>query len=403
MIGGGAAGCFAAALIPYRKGTEVTVYEKSQRLLQKVRISGGGRCNLTHGFQTVPQGLRQYPRGTSLLRSSLHDFGPAQTIAWFGARGLAVKTESDGRVFPVTDRSDSVIDVLIREMDKQRVRRVMGASVQRLIPEQGRFRLEFAQGQSQWADRVLIACGGLPSESQYAWLRALGHRIVKPVPSIFSLNLRNHPLKDLAGISVPWAEVKIGEAKIRESGPLLITHGGLSGPAALRASAFGARWMEARQYQFPLAIQWLGGMDVEEIHLGLQAWGAQYSQASLARHSPFSIPRRLWLRLLERAGQDGQQVWGQWSRKGLNRMVQTLHHDIYEASGRTAFKEEFVTAGGMDLRDIHRKTLESRHWPGLYFAGEILDVDGVTGGFNFQHAWSSAYRVAQAMHPFPLQ
>lgn len=397
IIGAGAAGCFAAANIPYVEGREVVVFEKSSKALQKVKVSGGGRCNVTHACFDVPELIKRYPRGQRFLRKTLYQFSPQHTIDWFERRGVVLKTEDDGRMFPVTDSSQTIIDCLHREMQHNNVKVLYSKAVNRVAKNNDVFVLQFNDGTIYEADKVLVACGGFPKAEQYNWIMASGHSIDIPVPSLFTFNLPKHPVTELMGISVPHAIVKIQGTKIVESGPLLITHWGLSGPVVLRCSAWGANHLNNAGYDFKISVNWTGEAGVEDMLNRIMAYRQDIGKQYIENHSMTGIPKRLWMYILQRSEIADNTRWGDLPAKMQNKLVNTLVNDEYHVFGKTTFKEEFVTSGGIKLSEVEPKTLESRVVPGLYFAGEILNVDGITGGFNFQHAWSSAYIAAKSM------
>lgn len=397
IIGAGAAGCFAAANIPYSKDRGVTVYEKTGKVLQKVKVSGGGRCNVTHQLFEIPELIGRYPRGKQLLKKTLYRFGPEHTIDWFARRGVTLKAEADGRMFPVTDNSQTIIDCLWQEMMKQQVEVRYHRSVAEIKRCEGAFRILFSDGSEEAADRVLIACGGFPKDEQYAWIRALGHSINPPVPSLFTFNIPGNPITELMGVSVPEASVKIGGTKLREQGPVLVTHWGLSGPAILRTSAWGARQLNELGYEFSAQLNWLTDMKDEELKEIFNGMRAAEGRQTVFQKNPFELPRRLWHHLLQASGVKEDTRWGELTASMQNKLTEHLLRQSFAVKGKTTFKEEFVTSGGITLSEIDPATMESRIVPGLYFAGEILDVDGITGGFNFQHAWASGWVAAQQL------
>lgn len=397
IIGAGAAGCFAAANIAARKDISVTVFEKTGKALQKVKASGGGRCNVTHACFDVPELVNRYPRGKQLLRKSLHVFNPQQTINWFQQRGVKLKAEEDGRMFPVTDSSQTIIDCIWQEMMKQRVEVLYHKSVERIEKLETGFRLHFVDQSSFEADKILIATGGFPKPEQYEWLRALGHTIQSPVPSLFTFNMPKHPITELMGLSVPDAVVKIMGTKLTERGPLLITHWGMSGPAILRTSAWAARELHDRNYDFQILINWLGDVSDNDLKEEIVNLRKENGKQFVAHKNPFSLPKRLWEFQLQQCGITDEMRWGDLPAAAQNKLIERLLRDPYAVKGKTTFKEEFVTCGGVNLAEVNAQTMESRIVPGLYFAGEILDVDGITGGFNFQHAWSSAVIASTAI------
>lgn len=396
IIGAGAAGCFAAANIPFREGQEVTVFEKTGRAMQKVKVSGGGRCNVTHACFEIPELATRYPRGKQLLRKTLHRFNPADTINWFTDRGLAIVAEEDGRMFPVTNESQSIIDTIWHEMMRQQVRVQFHKTLSHIQTGPGGFVLQFADKSQYHADKVLIATGGYPKTEQYSWLQEAGLAILDPVPSLFTFNTPGNPITALMGLAAE-VTVKIAGTKISESGPLLITHWGFSGPAVLRCSAWAARVLHDKQYIFTTLINWLKDAADADLKEQISYLRREEGRQLLQHKNPFGLPRRLWEYLLERAGIITDTRWGELPAAQQNKLTEILLRDAYEIKGKTTFKEEFVTCGGVALPDIDPQTMESRKIPRLYLAGEVTDVDGITGGFNFQNAWTSAWIAAQAI------
>jgi predicted Rossmann fold flavoprotein len=398
VIGGGAAGFFcavnAARCSPQLR---VTILEKTGKLLSKVRISGGGRCNLTHALFEIPELSRRYPRGQHFVKKTFHRFSTTDTIAWFEERGVPVKREGDGRMFPASDSSESIIGCLLREANRYGVEIRMHAEVKKLEPAEDRFLLHLSSGQELAADYVCVATGGYPKASQFQWLQALGHTVTEPVPSLFTFNLPGHPLTALMGVSVAKARVKVEGTKLAEEGPLLITHWGLSGPAVLRLSAWGARELSDRQYRCRVHVSWLPGETDQSLKAFFGSARQLHPTRKLVNAAPDELPQRLWQFLLEQAAIPAETRLADLPAKGENRLIQLLTDFVVEASGKTTYKDEFVTAGGILLGEVDPNTLMSRKVPNLYFAGEVLDVDGITGGFNFQHAWASGFIVAQTI------
>lgn len=395
IIGAGASGCFAAANIAAQGDVSVTVFEKTGKALQKVKASGGGRCNVTHACFDVPELITKYPRGKQLLRKSLYPFSPQQTIDWFEQRGVKLKAEADGRMFPITDNSQTIIDCIWEEMQRHHVTVQYHKSIERIEKLEKGFRLHFADGTVFEADKVLIASGGFPKPEQYNWIRDLGHTVESPVPSLFTFNMPKHPVTELMGLSVPDAVVKITGTKITERGPLLITHWGMSGPAILRTSAWAARELHDRNYEFQAMINWLGDATDADIKEQILYLRKEQGKQFVAHKNPFNLPKRLWEYQLQQCGISEEIRWGDLPAAAQNKLIERLLRDTYAVKGKTTFKEEFVTCGGVQLSEVNAQTMESRIVPGIYFAGEILNVDGITGGFNFQHAWSSAWIAAQ--------
>lgn len=397
IIGAGAAGCFAAANIPFRQDREVTLFEKTGKVLQKVKVSGGGRCNTTHACFDIPDLVTKYPRGKQFLRKTLYRFSPENTIEWFGKRGVELKTEEDGRMFPDTDSSQTIIDCIWTEMMRNKTNVLYHKSIERIEKQDAGFTLHFADKSSYQADKLLIACGGFPKKEQYKWIKELGHTLQSPVPSLFTFNLPKHPVTELMGVAVQGVTVKIAGTKIIEQGPLLITHWGLSGPVVLRTSAWAARELNNLGYDFRIVVNWLGDTtdaDLKEIITGMRR---DNGKQLVQNKNPFDLPRRLWEYQLLQCGIKTDVRWGDLPAAAQNKLIEILIRDTYNVKGKTTFKEEFVTCGGITLSEINPQTMESRIVPGLYFAGEIMDVDGITGGFNFQHAWSSGYIAAKSM------
>lgn len=395
IVGAGAAACFAAANIPLQNGIEIAVFEKTGKVLQKVKASGGGRCNVTHACFDVGELINRYPRGKQLLRKTLHQFGPQQTIDWFQNRGVQLKAEADGRMFPITDSSQTIIDCLWQEMMRKKAVVYYHKQVNRIEKTDSGFVLHFADTSVCAADKLLIATGGFPKAAQYEWLQQLGHSIQPPVPSLFTFNIPNNKITELMGVSVPNAVVKIAGTKITEQGPVLITHWGMSGPAVLRTSAWAARELHDRNYEFKMVVNWLGGINEQDLREQIAGLRQDQGRQQIQQKNPFDLPKRLWEYLLHQCGVTESMRWGDLPAAQQNKLIEALLRDLYDVKGKTTFKEEFVTCGGITLSEINPQTMESRITPGLYFAGEIMDVDGITGGFNFQHAWSSAWIAAQ--------
>ncbi|NCT94514.1 MAG: NAD(P)/FAD-dependent oxidoreductase [Chitinophagaceae bacterium] len=398
VIGGGAAGFFCAVnAARTNPDLRVVLLEKSNKLLSKVKISGGGRCNTTHACFDIVELVRHYPRGQQFLKKAFHWFNPNHTLEWFRQRGVQLITEADGRMFPSTHQSQTIIDCLLKEADRYGVQVLLHQDVTAIKRSKNGFTLTINKTESVQADYVCVATGGFPKAAMFQWLEELGHTIVSPVPSLFTFNMPGNPVTSLMGVSVPMATVKVSGSKLTASGPLLITHWGMSGPAILRVSAWGARELSDKGYQFSIMVNWL--QDYTEQNLR-DAWpGIRQTQAAqpMGNKNPFGLPARLWLYLLEQCGISPEQRWADLKSGLQNKLIQYLCAQPFEVRGKTTFKEEFVTAGGIQLAEINPNTMESRKCAGLYFAGEIMDVDGITGGFNFQHAWTSGYIASQAI------
>lgn len=395
IIGGGAAGFFAAiSAKTHHTAAQVILFEKSNKLLAKVRISGGGRCNVTTGCTGTKQLTEAYPRGGKVLKKAFKVFHPKDTMAWFESRGVALKTESDGRVFPISDNSQTIIDCLMKTTQKLGVQIEMSKGIQAIHPTTGdRLRLEFSDKNTspQTFDKVIIATGGSPKRRGLEWLEKLGHQIVEPVPSLFTFNMPSESVTKLMGVVADQAIVSIQGTKLKTEGPVLVTHWGMSGPAILKLSSLGARILSEKNYEFKAQINWVNTPNQDAVIAVLQDIAKEHPQKMLSSIKPFSLPQRLWLYLLERSEIPIEKRWNELGKKARNKLTTTLSNDIYKVKGKTTFKEEFVTCGGISLDSIDTKTMQSRACSNLYFAGEVMDIDGITGGFNFQAAWTTGF------------
>ena len=397
VIGGGAAGFFAAIhCAQQHPQCAVTLLEKTNKLLSKVRISGGGRCNVTHACFDNALLVKNYPRGERELRSAFSRFNPSDTLHWFEQRGVKLKIEDDGRMFPTTDNSETIVQCLMQEAEKAQVTIKLGVDVESIVKnENGTLTLNVKNGGTFTADKLIIATGGNPKSEAYEWLRALGHTIVKPVPSLFTFNIPNNPVTQLMGVSVPLAKVKVAGTRLETEGPLLITHWGMSGPAVLKASSWGARLLSDMDYRFIALIHWLPKHREEKIRMELDRQREENPAQTILKHGPFELPQRLWEYLVLKVEIPESTRWAHLPKKNANLLINALTRDEYKVQGKTPFKEEFVTCGGVSLKEINFHSMQSKVVPNLYFAGEVLDVDGITGGFNFQTAWSTAWIAAQ--------
>ena len=396
VIGGGAAGFFAAfSCKAHQPQAKVTIFEKTSKLLAKVKVSGGGRCNVTHACFNNNDLIKFYPRGGKQLKKVFSQFSTNDTVDWFQARGVELKTEPDNRMFPVTDNSQTIIDCFLKEADRLGIRIQMQSAVKGIAVSDKGLDLELESGRHTF-DKVIVASGGSPKSDGFEWLRKLGHEIVVPVPSLFTFNMPQEPVKNLMGLSVPNATVRVQGTKLQQSGPLLITHWGMSGPAILKSSAWGARLLADINYDFKIQVNWLGTINEEELRKSLTDSIAIIGKRKIRNKNPLELPNRLWDFFLEKVEIDGEMIWAEIGKKNLNRLINLLVNDTYEVKGKTTFKEEFVTSGGIALSEIDFNTMESRKCPNLYFAGEVIDVDGVTGGFNFQAAWSTGFVAGKA-------
>lgn len=398
VIGGGAAGFFCAVnAARMNRNLQVTIVEKTNKLLSKVRVSGGGRCNVTHACFEIDDMMKRYPRGGKFVRKAFHQFFTNNTVEWFKERGVELKTEADGRMFPVSNSSQTIVDCLLREANQYRVEILMNRDVKQVEQHPDRFVLSLGNGEKMEADYVCIACGGFPKASHFEWLAALGHSIEAPVPSLFTFNMPGNPIVELMGVAVEKALVKITGTKLTEEGPLLITHWGISGPVVLKLSAWGARELATREWKFDIQINWLPAYHEQQFRERLQELRFENASQKISVKNPFHMPARLWEFLLQQTGIKPDIRWADLPSKDQNKLVRSVCAFEAHVSGKTTFKEEFVTAGGVKLSEIEPDTMMSKKLPHLFFAGEILDVDGITGGYNFQHAWTSGYIAAKTI------
>lgn len=392
VIGGGAAGFFAALSAKrHNREAEVIVFEKASKLLSKVRISGGGRCNVTHNCLNNRELSKHYPRGEKFLRKAFEQFSVQDTIDWFQSREVTLKTEVDNRMFPESDSSESIINALQDEAQKLHVVIQRNTDLRTLEAAESGWLLTFRDGASQHFDKVIVSTGGHPKPASYQWLESLGLSVVAPVPSLFTFNMPGNPIIKLLGVSVPSASVRIQGRKVSSTGPLLITHWGMSGPAILKLSALEARTLEEMDYRFTVQVNWLGDMKEHALREMLTQERPTYAKRQVANRNPFRLPQRLWEHFLIQAEVPLTKLWAELPNKELNRIINSLLNDTHEVQGKTTFKEEFVTAGGVNLSEVDSSSMQAKTLPGLYFAGEVLDIDGVTGGFNFQAAWTTGW------------
>jgi len=395
VIGAGAAGCFAA-LQAAEAGLSVTILERGKQPLTKVRISGGGRCNVTHACFDPLALVQKYPRGNRELLGPFHHFQPAHTLDWFRDRGVEIKEEKDGRMFPVTDSSSTIIDCFLGELDRLGVKILYGRTVDQIHSRpDGTVEVILANGESLFPESCLLAAGSLARSRLLDSLTQMGHTIVPPVPSLFTFRIPGQELKNLAGLSVPTATVTQPESGLTQSGPLLVTHWGLSGPAILKLSAWGARELHAKDYKFSLDVRWTSE-DPRSLRQTLDRYRHQNPKRQVANLGPECIPRRLWERFALLTGAE-RLTWGQLPADQRDRLIHLLFFQRLQVIGKSTHKEEFVTCGGVSLKEVNFQTMESRLCPGLFFAGESLDIDGVTGGYNFQAAWTTGYLAGRAM------
>lgn len=395
VIGGGAAGFFcainAARMNPH---LQVTILEKTNKLLSKVKVSGGGRCNVTHHCDDIAAMARCYPRGGNFVKKAFHRFFTSDTVKWFQERGVQLKTEDDGRMFPVSDSSQTIMDCLLREATRYKVQIVMNSEVKGIVFAEEKFRIVMADSRLMTSDFLCIACGGYPKSSMFEWLKETGHTIEDPVPSLFTFNLPGHPLTQLMGVSVEKGRIKIAGTKLEQEGPLLITHWGLSGPAVLKLSAWGAREFAAGNWHFTAIINWLPGYNEQTLKEEFDRLRHSSPSQKIIGRNEYGLPKRLWEFLAAQSGINENMRRADLPAAIQNRFIKSLVSYECAVKGKTTFKEEFVTAGGIKLSEVDPNTMMSKKIPGLFFAGEILDVDGITGGYNFQHAWTSGWVAA---------
>ena len=399
IIGGGAAGFFSAiAVKENHKDAEVVIYEKSQKLLSKVKISGGGRCNVTNGTRSISELSKAYPRGGKQLKKLFKIFNNLDCMEWFEARAVPLTIQEDNCVFPVSQDSQSIIDCFLSEARKKKIKIKTGHGVNAILPESNQWTLQFQKDlPDEKVDKVIIATGGSPKRKNLEWLEKMGHDIVDPVPSLFTFNMPLEKITELMGIVVETALVKIPGTKLTATGPLLITHWGMSGPSILKLSAFGARILHEQQYDFQVQVNWVNTKNNNVVMEQLQEIIKEHPKKQLANFRPYALPERLWHFLLDKADLSRQKQWQDLGKSGIHKLTNILCNDLYAVSGKTTFKEEFVTCGGISLNSIDCQTMGSKAHPNIYFAGELLDIDGITGGYNFQAAWTTAYIAGKLM------
>jgi len=396
IVGGGAAGFFAAIhCAEAAPALRVVILEQGTKVLTKVLVSGGGRCNVTHACFEPAELVKRYPRGERELRGPFHGWQPRDTVDWFKSRGVELKTEADGRMFPITDRSDTIADCLIRAARNAGVEVRTGCGVKSIANDDRGFVLECGDGTRWRSRRVMLATGGLKAGSVARALEQFGHRVEPPVPSLFTFHVTDSRLTGLQGLSVERVSVSVPGSKLQESGPLLVTHWGLSGPAILKLSAWGARELRERDYRFTCRVNWVP--EVAEVPGKLRAMKQRDGRKRVANQSMFELPRRLWERIVSAAKVPESLTWSQISGRQLDALAAQLTAGEFAVTGKSMNKEEFVTCGGVSLKEVNFKTMESRKVSGLFFGGEVLDIDAITGGFNFQAAWTTGRMAGLAM------
>jgi len=395
IIGGGAAGFFSAlTAAETNKSCEITVLEKSPNVLSKVRVSGGGRCNVTNSLADVKEFVNNYPRGRKELLSVFTRFGNLDTINWFENHRVKLKSEPDGRVFPVSNNSQTIIDLFLDLSKKHNIKIITGFDVKEVKRTNNKsFNVRNGNDDELNFDKLLIAPGGFSSSEKYMWIESLGHSVVDPVPSLFTFNCKDTLLRDLQGVSTQNAELKISGTKLSSKGDLLITHWGFSGPAILKLSAFGARVLSEMDYKFNLEINWTDTDVSKEIDTAKELSPLKHISGSPVK----GFSHRFWEALIVKTGIHEDKRWNELSKKDTEKLISVLTKSVFSINGKSTFKEEFVTAGGINLKEVDFRTMQSKIVPNLFFAGEILDIDGITGGFNFQSAWSAGYIAGTEM------
>ncbi len=394
IIGGGAAGFFTAInAAEFNPKTKILILERGKEVLTKVRISGGGRCNVTHAEFVPNELIKNYPRGEKELRGPFHSFMTGDTIAWFEERGIELKIEEDGRMFPVSDSSETIIDCFLSETQRLGIKILKNHAVQNIVEENEQWHINTNSGDFS-AEKILVATGSNPKI--WKLLQGLGHHMETAVPSLFTFNIKDERIKDLPGVAT-FASVKIPKIDMEDEGPLLITHWGLSGPAILKLSAWGARQLNDLNYKFKIHVNWLANQNSEEILEQLLELKLKHAKQQLSKYAQFELPKRLWRSLVLASGIKETNIWADINKKQLIKLSEQLTQSEFSVDGKSTFKGEFVTAGGVKLNEVNFKTFESKLQKNLYFAGEVLNIDAITGGFNFQNAWTGGYLAAKAM------
>lgn len=397
VVGGGAAGFFGAIVAAERKpGLRILILEKSRKILSKVKVSGGGRCNVTHNCPNPFRLADHYPRGEKGLKQLFKAFDARDMVTWLQNHGVELKVEDDGRMFPVTDDSQTIIDCFLQTTTRLGIGIQLDASVLSIVSKDGIFQVDCSNG-SYRARKVLVAAGGSPKAESYHFLEACGHRIESPIPSLFTFNDSVKAFADLMGVSVSSGEVRITGTKFTQRGAILITHWGLSGPAVIKLSAWAAAYLHDLKYQFTVHVNWTAIEKESDVREQLLATKRDRPKQRVRKFCPFALPSRLWERLCQLSDVEDEKIWGEISGRNLNKLLENTFRCVFEIRGKTTFKEEFVTCGGVDLREVDIETMESKIVPGLYFAGEVLNIDGETGGFNFQAAWTTAFVAGVAL------
>lgn len=392
IVGGGAAGFFTAInIVEKNPKIKIAILERGKDVLEKVRISGGGRCNVTHACFEPNELVKFYPRGEKELRGPFHQFASGDTIDWFEKHGVDLKIEEDGRMFPVSNSSQTIIDCFMNATQKLGIAVLTGQSVQSIFKKDNHWKID-TQNETYLTEKLILATGSNPKI--WEMLQQFGHAVISPVPSLFTFNIKDSRIKELPGVSA-LVSVKVKDTKLTSNGPLLITHWGMSGPAILKLSAWGARILFDKKYQFTIYVNWLNDMDAEDAEKKLRDLKQEHSKKAVSKKSPFAFPNRLWESLVVASGIDIETKWADLSKTQLQTLANQLTNATFQVNGKSTFKEEFVTAGGIDLKEINFKTMQSKLHENLYFAGEIVNIDAITGGFNFQNAWTSGFILAE--------
>jgi len=394
IVGGGAAGFFTAInIVEKNPSLKVAILERGSEVLNKVRISGGGRCNVTHACFEPNELVKFYPRGEKELRGPFHQFCSGDTVEWFEKHGVELKIEADGRMFPISNSSQTIIDCFLEATKELGISVLTNQSVQSIFKKESLWKIE-TQSETYLSEKLILATGSNPKV--WEMLQNFGHAVVSPVPSLFTFNIKDPRITALPGVSTQ-VSVKVRDTKLETSGPLLITHWGMSGPAILKLSAWGARILHDKNYQFSISINWLNDIETDEIEKILKELKLEHAKKAVSKKSPFELTNRLWESLVLASGIEPETKWADISKIQLQNLSNQLTNGIFQVNGKSTFKEEFVTAGGIDLKEINFKTMESKIHENLYFAGEIVNIDAVTGGYNFQNAWTSGFIVANSI------
>ena len=394
IVGGGAAGFFTAInIVEKNPKLKVAILERGNEVLTKVRISGGGRCNVTHACFEPSELVKFYPRGEKELRGPFHQFCSGDTVEWFSNHGVELKIEDDGRMFPVSNSSQTIIDCFLKATQKLGIVVLTGQSVQSIFKKENFWKIE-TQNENYITEKLILATGSNPKI--WEMLQTFGHAIVNPVPSLFTFNIKDPRITALPGVSAQ-VSVKVKDSKLTSTGPLLITHWGMSGPAILKLSAWGARILAEKNYQFTIFVNWLNDVDADDAEKILKELKQEHAKKAISKKSPFDFPNRLWESLVLASNIQEETKWADLSKIQLQNLANQLTNSSFQVNGKSTFKEEFVTAGGIDLKEINFKTMESKLHENLYFAGEIVNIDAITGGFNFQNAWTSGFILANSL------